>query len=254
MKLDIITIIVLFVIGLLVSPILITTGIRLPKKQKIGKCSHCENEYSLFNMIPILPYVLNYGRCPYCNHKINILYPIVEILTAILYSLSFVIYGFTYEMITFILIVSLLVIIFISDIKYFVIQTKVIIVFTTTSLILKFLYFDFSTFILSIISGISIFVFIYIVKYLGDKFFKVESLGGGDVKLSLYFGILLGIRLAIVSIVIGAFLAFPQAVYYAISKKDKEIPFGPFLVTSLLIVFTFMELIRNFLTILFINY
>ena len=51
----------------------------------------------LFNMIPILPYVLNYGRCPYCNHKINILYPIAELLTAILYSLSFVIYGFTYD-------------------------------------------------------------------------------------------------------------------------------------------------------------
>ena len=254
MKIDIITIIILFVIGLTISPMLITTGLRLPKKQPEGKCPNCKEKYSLFNMIPILPYVINYGKCPYCNNKISVYYPISELLTGIIYSLSYVIYGLSYEMFTLILIFSLLVIIFISDLKYYIIQTKVIIVFTTTSLILKLLYYDIQTFLFSIISGVAIFVFIYLIKCLGDKVFKVESLGGGDVKLSLYFGILLGIRLAIVSIVLGAFLAFPQAVYYALTKKEREIPFGPFLITALLLVFIFMEPIRNFLTLLFTNY
>ena len=251
---DIITIIVLFIIGLFISPILIIMGLKLPKQQNNGLCPHCTNSYSPLNTLPIFPYVINYGKCPYCHNKISIKYPLAELLTGIVFSLSFVIYGLTYEMITLNLIFSLLIIIYISDFKYFIIQNKTLIIFTTISLILKEIYFGTKTFLLSLLSGLLIFLFVFIIKKIGDKLFKVESLGGGDVKLSFYFGCLLGVRLGIVAIVIGSFLAFPYALYYAITKVEKEIPFGPFLITALLVTFIFMQPILNFLTTIFTNY
>ena len=67
----------------------------------------------------------------------------------------------------------------------------------------------------------------------------------------MLFGFAFGIRLAIVSLIIGSFLAFPVAIYYSLVGKDKEIPFGPYLVTGLFIVFVFMDPIRHFLEIIF---
>ena len=91
----------------------------------------------------------------------------------------------------------------------------------------------------------------FIIRFLGTKFFKKEALGGGDVKLAAFFGFVLGLRLSVVSLILGAFLAFPYAIYLTIKGKDKEIPFGPFLVLGLDIVFIFMNYIDKFLSIIF---
>ena len=116
---------------------------------------------------------------------------------------------------------------------------------------LKFYYFGFHTFLISLCSGILILVFMLIFRYIGNKIFKQESLGGGDVKLSMFFGFVLGIKLSIVSLVIGSFLAFPYAIYCSLSNKQKEIPFGPFLISGLYMVFLFMDAINSFLRVMF---
>jgi prepilin signal peptidase PulO-like enzyme (type II secretory pathway) len=65
-------------------------------------------------------------------------------------------------------------------------------------------------------------------------------------------GAVLGIRLALSSIVIGSFIALPYATYYIIKKQDREIPFGPFLILAVLICFMFMNPINNFINMLFL--
>ena len=89
------------------------------------------------------------------------------------------------------------------------------------------------------------------VKKLGLILFKRESIGGGDIKLAALFGFCLGIRLSIISLVIGSFLAFPLAIYYSLVGKEKEIPFGPFLVSGLFVVFVFMVHINRFISVVF---
>ena len=95
------------------------------------------------------------------------------------------------------------------------------------------------------------FLFFYAIKLIGDKIFKTESLGGGDIKLAMFFGFMVGLRLGIISIIIGSLLAFPVAIYYSFTNGKKEIPFGPFLITGLMIVFIFMEQIDSFIDVLF---
>ena len=51
------------------------------------------------------------------------------------------------------------------------------------------------------------FIFMYLVKLFGDKAFKRESLGGGDIKLAFFIGCTLGLRLAFVSLIIASFSA-----------------------------------------------
>ena len=76
---------------------------------------------------------------------------------------------------------------------------------------------------------------------LGDVVFKRESLGGGDIKLSVLFGMVLGYKMSIVAIVLSTFLALPYAFACIFLNKSHEVPFGPFLVSALWIVFFFLE-------------
>ena len=75
----------------------------------------------------------------------------------------------------------------------------------------------------------------------GDWLFKRESLGGGDIKFSFVMGALLGYKYAIVALVFSTFLALPYAVGSMLLKKDNEVPFGPFLASSVAIVYFFIE-------------
>lgn len=243
----------LFIVGLFAGLISIIIGIKGPLKVKeyFNYCDNCNHKYKWYEMIPLFSYLLTQGRCKYCLKKKTIFYPILELISGILFTFSFIIYGFSYEMLAMIILTILSIIIYVSDFKYFIILNEPLIIFSLIILGLKFYFFGFETFLISICSGVLIFFFMLIIKYIGDKIFKQESLGGGDVKLSMFFGFMFGIKLSIVSLIIGSFLAFPYAVYSALTNSNKEIPFGPFLVTSLYFVFVFMEPINSFVTIIF---
>ena len=79
------------------------------------------------------------------------------------------------------------------------------------------------------------------IKFFGDKAFKKESLGGGDIKLAILLGVVLGIKLGLAAFILSAFLAFPYAVLVSIIKKEPIVPYGPFIIGALVIVFVFME-------------
>ena len=85
----------------------------------------------------------------------------------------------------------------------------------------------------------------YGIKVIGDKMFKKESMGGGDIKLMFLFGIVIGYPLSICDIFLATFIAFPVAIYLLFSRKDSLIPFGPFLsIGALLILITKLDLVK----------
>ena len=81
------------------------------------------------------------------------------------------------------------------------------------------------------------FLFMYLIMILGKFMFKEEALGGGDVKLLFVLGLTLHIMSSFLSLILATLIAFPISLYLLLSKKDKIIPFGPFLVLGTLIIF-----------------
>jgi leader peptidase (prepilin peptidase)/N-methyltransferase len=86
----------------------------------------------------------------------------------------------------------------------------------------------------------------YLVKILGDWLFKKESLGGGDIKLAFLMGLTLGypgigLRLSLISLIFSAFLALPYAIGTLYLNKKNELPYGPFLISSMVIVYVFIN-------------
>ncbi len=237
--------IMLFIMGCVFGSFFYVVGTRLPEEKSLIKpgshCIFCNHKLAFFELIPIFSYLFLRGRCRYCHEKLSKEYILYELLTGILFLLSFAKFGFTYEFFVALIVSSLVVLIFITDFRYMIILDSPLVVSSLFLFILKVVYFSWKTAFMGIVSGFLTFLVMLFVGKIGDIVFKKESLGGGDIKFSFVIGMILGFKYAMVALVFSTFLALPYAVGSLLLKKDNEVPFGPFLVGSVFIVFFFLE-------------
>lgn len=243
--------IIIIILGLILGSFYNVVGLRIPNGESIIKpgshCPKCNHKLSWYENIPVLSYIFLGGKCKNCKQKISIIYPIIEILTSFLFYISYKIFGLSEEFFISLVISSLVVIIFVSDSKYMIISDSPLIVSTILILIIKLIYNGYKDCFISIIYGLIVFGVMYLTMLLGNALFKKESLGGGDIKLSFISGLALGPLLGLFYIILASFLAFPYAIYISIKNKDTMLPFGPFLATSLLILYLNYDFFYGFL-------
>lgn len=247
--------IILFIIGSVFGSFFYVVGTRLPKGESIvspsSYCENCKHSLKWYELIPIISYIIQGGKCRNCKSKIPFTYTLIEIVTGLLFAISFYLYGFSYEFYACIIIFSLLMLIFITDFKYMIILDSSLIISSVLILLLKWYFFGIKTMLLSLLSGLIIFALMFAILKIGNIIFKRESLGGGDVKLSFVIGVVLGFKLCLAALILSSFLAFPYAFAVMYLGNDKELPFGPFLASSMVIIFLFMDKFSNLIYFLF---
>ena len=247
----------IFVIGAIFGSFYCVVGTRLPENRSIVKPgSHCENcghKLKWYENIPVISYILLGGQCKKCQNPIGSIYFLMELLSGALFALCYKVFGLNINFYLSLIIVSLVIIIFVSDSKYMIINDSPLLVSAIIIFLIKLFHDGFKVAFLSVFSGLIIFSVALLLLWFGYLAFKQEALGGGDIKLSFVAGMLLGIKYGIVYIVLASFLAFPYAIYISLKNKDNMLPFGPFLVGSLFIVFLNMNTIGMILSIIF-NY
>lgn len=233
--------IILFVLGTLFGSFFTVVGSRLPRGENfIKKRSHCDNckhNLSFLDMIPILSFLFLKGKCRYCGKKIDSLSTWMELFTGILFSLSYFTFGFSYQLFFALGIVSLLIILSVSDISYYIIPDEVLIFFSGYFIVLTTLNSGIKAALLAILSGLILFFFMYIVMLLGNFLFKKESLGGGDIKLMFVIGLVLHPFLGLFVIFIASVIALPISLIILWRKKKNLVPYGPFLLIAFMLIY-----------------
>lgn len=244
-----------FIIGLVLGSFYNVVGFRLGKGESIifpsSHCPLCKHKLKFYELIPVFSYIFLIGRCKSCKQKISIFYPVIELLTGILFSVSFYKFGFSLELVLALLLSSLLMIIVVTDLNYYIIPDSIVIVFS----ILIFIYNIIAKGILNACSymvyGLIMFLLMYLLMKLGNALFSKESLGGGDIKLVGVLGMINKPLVSLFSLSLAAFIALPCSLYFLKANKDKMIPFGPFLVIGFISIL-FLEVdttsIISFLT------
>lgn len=229
-----------FVLGLFMGSFFTVVGKRLPKKEKIiigrSHCDSCHHTLSLIDMVPVLSFFFLKKRCRYCGERIDDLSTYMELFTGILFALSYLVFGFSYNLLIALGIVSMLIIISVSDISYFIIPDELLIFFTGYFLILITLRSGIVASLVAILSGVFLLLVMYGIMLFGNYLFKKETLGGGDVKMMFVFGLLLHPFLGLIVIFLGSLIALPVSLFILLKKNRNLIPFGPFLLIS----FTFI--------------
>ena len=224
---------IFFVFGSVMGSFYHVIASRLSKgKSIISPPSHCENcnhYLKWYELIPIISYLIQGGKCRKCKAKMPISYILMEICTGILFAVCYHVFGYSLQLIVALIFVSSLIIIIISDIEYMIILDEVLIIAIFSIIVVDIIDLGLYETALKIASGLGSFITMILIKKIGDIMFKQESLGGGDIKLMFLVGLVIGYPMSVCNIFFATFIAFPIALFLLIFKKDNIIPFGPFL-------------------------
>lgn len=224
---------------------LTVVGFRVPKKENfISTRSHCDicgHELKLYEMIPIFSYLFQKGRCRYCKAKIDIMALFMEIFTGVLFAVAYYSFGFTLDILIALGIVCLLMIVIVSDLTYLIIPDGVLVFFSIYFIIVQIFNLGLKGALIKVLTGLLLFGIMYLIMLIGNKVFKRESLGGGDIKMMFVFGLVLEPLLGILTIFLGSLIALPMSFLLMMKNNDRVIPFGPFLLLALNLVY-FMKI------------
>ncbi len=236
---DSLYLIIFFIIGTFLGGFYTVLGNRLAKEEYSFvpyRCDSCGKSLSFLESIPIISYCFLKRKCRYCHKKIDSMEPLMELFTGILFAVSFYSFGFSYELLIALGIVSLLIIVTVSDLNYLIIPDEVLVFFVLYFIVVQFFALGIVGVFQHILTGFFLFILMYFIMWIGEIVLKKESLGGGDVKMMFLFGLVLDPLLGTVAIFLGSIFALPMSLFLLYKNHEKLIPFGPFL----LLAFTFL--------------
>ncbi len=244
-----------FLFGLIIGSFLNTVIYRYNTGRSVGGRSHClacGHTLTWRELIPILSYVIQGGKCAKCQSRFSAQYPLVEFMTAILFlgvtwkffPTNFSLTDFPYELIFLLiinwLVMSLLIIIAVYDLRHKIIPNGMVYAFILASAVLAW-WQDPER----LLAGLYFFAFFATLWLVS----RGKWLGFGDAKLALGIGFLLGATAGLSALTLafwsGAIFGLAIITLNRLRRRGEsftiksEIPFAPFLIFGLLIVFFF---------------
>ncbi|GGE75761.1 type 4 prepilin-like proteins leader peptide-processing enzyme [Priestia taiwanensis] len=189
-----------------------------------------------------MSYMWQRGKCANCRTKISSLYPCMELLTGLLFVVSFLLFGFQGETAIAILLVSLFMIITVSDLAYMLIPNRVLVFFFCLFVVGRFivpptLWYD------SLLGMAVGFGLLYVIAVVSRG-----GMGGGDIKLYAVLGYVLGWKVVLLSFFLSTLAgAIGGSVGLLIGrvKRGETMPFGPYIMVGTLIAYFFYTPIIN---------
>ena len=199
-------------------------------------CPNCKKSIPFYENIPILSFILLKGNCSKCKKAISIQYPIVELISGLLFLFSFNNYMII-ESIFFIIISSLLICIAIIDYKNFVIPISLSIISFFIIIIHALFFSEIIFHLFGMLIGFSYLAFIYLLTYL---IIKKQPMGYGDFILMIVLGLWLGPLKILITIFSSSILGLLYWMLISILKgykKDRKLPFGTFLSLTAILLY-----------------
>lgn len=225
----------IFITGLILGSFFNVVGLRVPLKQSIvaprSACPQCGHQLRALELIPVLSFLFQGGKCKRCKKPISPLYPIVELLTAVLFVMAPLILGWNWEVIIAWTLISLFMIIFVSDVTYMLIPNKILLAYSAIFIIER-LFFPLMPWWNSLVGAAVGFVLLLSIAVVSNG-----GMGGGDIKLFAVIGFVVGTK----TVLLSFFLATLYGAAFGIAalllrkvKRGNPIPFGPFIAVGTL--------------------
>ncbi len=254
-----------FVFGLIIGSFLNVCIVRIPDRKSIvlpaSACPKCGAAIRPYDNIPVLSYLFLRGKCRYCRTPISPMYPIVELLTGLLFLGCYFEFGVTPEAVKWAAFSALMIVLVFTDLRERILPD--VVNFTGLAIGLAISLFtrptdgtaewlsnhifafpppapalSFADAVLGAAIGSGL---LWLVS---EAYFRVrgrEGMGLGDVKMMLMAGAFLGAKRALLTIFAGSVLGSILGLAFILARRkrtDYELPFGTFLgMAALLVVF-----------------
>jgi len=194
-------------------------------------CPVCEKPIRFYDNIPIISYLILRGKCRSCRSPISLRYPLVELITALLFLMLFRSTGLSVELFTNLVFTAVLIAISFIDLESQIVPDILSLGGLAAGFLLSFIRprFDFLDAVYGILVGGGI---LFAIAYGYQLVTKREGMGGGDIKLLAMIGSFCGIKGVIFSVMSASFLGTIVGIPLMLIKGKNTkyaIPFGPFL-------------------------
>lgn len=241
----------IFILGAIVGSFLNVVILRYNTGRSIvtgrSACFSCAKKLGWYNMIPLLSFLFQGGKCSNCSSKISRQYPMVELLTGISFILLYLKFGLTSSFLFYSSIFSILIVIAVYDLRHKIIPDDFVYLLITLGffrLTYIYLFVSPTMAVSSFLGGSLMFMFL-------GFFWLISSgvwMGFGDAKLILGLGWLntlcYGITALIYSFWLGAAIGVSINLLF---RRIKEVPFAPFLIAGFVIVFFYNSNLFSYL-------
>jgi len=227
-QLDIVLYLIIFICGIAVGSFLEVVTFRIPRGLSIVRpgsyCPECKAKIAFYDNIPLISYIILKGRCRNCRAWISPFSFIIELLTGSLFILNYFYFGLSLQMLSGIILCSVLIAVSFIDIKFRIIPNIIVLPFTVIGLGLS-IFINPGKWWYPFAFAAGAFTFMLIINLIYPK-----GMGMGDVKLSLMIGAFL-----VKNVITGLFMGFLAGAFYGLiiiikrRKLGQTIAFGPFI-------------------------
>jgi leader peptidase (prepilin peptidase)/N-methyltransferase len=226
--------------GLIIGSFLNVCAHRLPRGASVvsppSRCPTCGRLLSWYDNVPVLSYAVLGGRCRSCRAPISIMYPLVEITTAVVFVVGYWRYGLTPLLAIRLLFACAMIVLFVIDLQHRILPNRI----TIPGIVAGFLFSLFAepgwtSSLLGIAVGGGVLLAV------SEAYYRIrheEGLGMGDVKMLAMIGAFLGWKPVLLTLLLASFLGSLVGVAILIVRKESlkyALPFGTFLAAAALV-------------------
>lgn len=250
----------IFVLGSCIGSFLNVVVYRVPNELSLltsSACPNCKNGIKFYHNIPIFGWLMLGGKCASCKEPIAWRYPAVELLTALIFMLTYWQIGFTVFLPVALVFVSTMIALLFIDAEHMILPNVITYPLFIAVLIVRIVYpivfegYKFSDMTYSPITQLAGYPgwavslagallgalvgggSLWLVGAIWKALRGVDAMGLGDVKMMFGVGALLGWRVTILTIFLGAFSGALIGIALVLKSKDRDLqtqlPFGIFL-------------------------
>ncbi len=231
-----IMIFIFFLYGLIFGSFANVLIFRIPREESPIRprsyCYQCRTQIRWYDNIPVISWCVLKGKCRKCKAAISYRYPLVELLTGVLFSLAYIQIGFHYYLIEVILFLFASVVCTFIDFDHMILPDE----FTLSGIVIGLLgallnpeRVFLEAFLGVLFGGGILWMLAYIYYLISGK----EGMGGGDIKLLAWIGALVGWKAIPFVIMCSAITGSVVGLLVALKSNEgfkTAIPFGPYLV------------------------
>lgn len=252
----ILTAVVVFGFGTTIGSFLNVIIWRMPREEQITRgrshCPFCSKELAARDLVPVLSYLIQRGRCRHCQKRISYRYPVIELLVGVLFLVSYWLFipldaVSWFVVLKLFFIIGVLTAVFVIDLEHYLILDRIVLPATVLILFLHLvsdLTLGQSWLASQTLSGVIGAVAGYLPFYLIWKVSAGKWMGLGDAKLGLFLGAALGFPLVWLGFFLAFFLGSIAAIPLLLSGDktlQSKVPFGTFLAVAGLVTLWFGE-------------
>ncbi len=253
-----------FVLGALIGSFINVVILRIPKDESIAfpssYCYACGNSLKPWHNIPIFSWIFLRGRCSFCKTKISAQYPIIELISGIIFLTLSTKYALAFPTLLIGLSFLMLLALSVIDFKYKMVPDSLNLlamffaIFGAWSLNSVFLNFQNALLFAGGFTLLRFALSYYLTSSIHRAGLKtktswnkhydrtpfIEAMGEGDIMVAATMGALLGVKLTLVAIFLSALLALPvMLLLLKKSAEEQRVPFVPFLALATFIVYIY---------------